>query len=60
MRGTSGHAHHRRQPCQPGKLFAEKFDPMRIGNAAVLLVKGGVKIAAAALGDFNDRVVVLL
>ena len=41
------------------KRLAVPLDAAPIGNAAVCLFIGTVEIAATALGDFNDGMVVL-
>ena len=42
------------------KHFAIPLDAAEIGDAAVLFLIGTIQIAAAALGDFDDRAVIVL
>lgn len=45
---------------QLGEFLAEELDAAEVGDSAVLLVVGAIEIAAAALGDLDDGVVVFL
>ncbi len=46
--------------CELGQFCAEEINAARVGDSAVFLFVGGVEVAAAALGDFDDRVVVFV